>query len=180
MVTKRIMFFADLEDIKPIIKEFELAYSAHYFKTGLFEESEIPHYDTALDFPNLGKVAYGDWNMIDNYLVLKKDIELNVREVLQRKGGVRYAVDQGENSNSVVFKLGGVFKEGIFITGQIATIHNDEHSKGMMNFLSRKIKKSFTKIDIYYLGKSAMSKFKAGWRFTESESSPKEYDLKQS
>lgn len=74
--------------------------------------------------PNIGFTIYGDWNRIDNYLVVKKDILINIREVPQRTGEIKFAIDQMINPNSIELKLGGIYREKdtVIVAGRIATL----------------------------------------------------------
>lgn len=179
MKSKQIMFFALLEDIENIIRDFELAIEIQYYKTGLLDSKNIPMYNSVLEMPNVGFTLSGDWNRIDNYLIIKKSTVLNIREVAQRKGEIKFAVDQMKNPKSIELKLGGIYKEkeNVIIAGRVATISEDSDSLELFKLLSTKIKKEFKKIGAFYVGKSAEEKLKIGWRLVTNEKSPKEYDL---
>lgn len=173
------MFFALLEDIENIIQDFESVNKIQYYQIGMFDSKKIPAYNSATEFPNVGYTFSGDWNRIDDYLIIKDTTPLNIDEVPQRTGGIKFAVDQGNNPKSIEFKIGGIYKakENVIVAGRVATISEEPDSLAFFKFLSSKIKKEFKKIGTFYVGKSAEKKLKEGWRLVTNEKSPKEYDL---
>lgn len=179
MKNNQIIFFTQLEDIENIVRDFESAIEIQYYKTGLLENKNIPTYDSLFNTPNVGFTSSGDWNRIDNYLITKKNTSLNVREVLQRTGEIKFAVDQMNNPKSIELKLGGIYKEkeNILVAGRVSTIWEDSDSKEIYKLFTTKLKKEFKKIGTFYVGRKAEEKLKTGWRLVTNEKSPKEYDL---
>ena len=175
---KSIMFF-----LLSFEWSWSLAYEAtvdiRYYKTGLLNSKSIPSYNSIFDTPNVGLTSSGDWNRIDDYLVMKKSTLLNIEEVPQRVGGIKFAVDQLLNPKSVTLKVGGIYqeKENIIVAGRIATVSEVNDSNELYKLFSTKIKKTFKRIGTFYVGKIAEEKLKEGWRLVTNEKSPKEYDL---
>jgi hypothetical protein len=139
----------------------------------------IPTYDSLFNVPNVGFTLSGDWNRIDNFLVMKKETLLNIETVPQRVGGVKFAVDQLMNQKSVTLKLGGIYKdaENVIVAGRVATVSEDSDSNELYKLFTTKLKKEFKKIGTFYVGRKAEEKLKMGWRLVTNEKSPKEYDL---
>jgi len=81
MKSKQIFIFSDLSDIEPIFNEVENCMKLHYFKTGLLDDSNIPHYKSFSEFQKLGFVSNGDWNYIDSYLAIPYENNINVRDI---------------------------------------------------------------------------------------------------
>jgi hypothetical protein len=179
MKSKQILFFSILDDSKPIFESVETSVSLHYFKMGLLDFVDIPNYRSIFDVPNLGFVMSGDWNRVDNYLVMLKETQLSIREVAQRAGGVKFAVDQMQNSKSIELKPGGIYKdkENVIVAGRIATISEDEISNYIFKIFSSRIMKEFKKVGAFYVGQKAEEKLNLGWRLVTNEKSPKEFDL---
>lgn len=173
------MFFTILEDIEPILRDIEATIGIRYYKAGLLDIENIPAYNTIFDIPNIGTTLFGDWNRIDHYIILKKAISLNIREVPQRAGGVKFAVDQQINPQSIELKLGGIYQEqkNIIVAGRVATISDDSDSNELYKLFSTKIKKAFKKIDVFYVGKTVEEKLREGWRLVTNEKLPRDYDL---
>ena len=102
-----------------------------------------------------------------------------VRQVEQRKGGVKYFLDQLSHPESVVFRPGGVFGESeCIIDGQVGTVSDDKWSVDLYKVLLAEFKKQFTKIKSYYVGENAVERLNRGVRLTANVKSPLEYDLK--
>ena len=169
-----------LEDIEEILKNIESMADVKYYKTGLFSSYDFPVFDSILNVPNVGIVFTGDWNRIDNFLILKKHTQLNVRNVPQRTGDVKFAVDQLINTNSIEIKLGGIYseKENIIVAGRVSTVSDDKDSEELFKLYTKKIKKEFKKIGPFYVGKKAENKLNSGWRLVTNEKLSKEHDLK--
>lgn len=173
------MFFALLTDMESILKKAESYLSIHYFKMGMFESRDIPHYRSVFDMPNLGFTLSGDWNRIDSYLVIPQATLPDIRDVPQRAGGIKYAVDQAANAKSIELKLGGIYKEkeNILVAGRVGTISESEFSLDTFKLFSSLIRKGFKKIGSFYVGKNAEEKLREGWRLVTNDKSPKGYDL---
>lgn len=179
MKSKQIMFFAILEDIEPIFQEFEHTLDISYYLAGLHNDSKVFVANTIFEIPNLGVAAFGDWNQIDRYLILKRKEILNIREIVQKGGNIKYAIDQMNNPKSIELKVGGIYlqKEKVIVAGRVATISNDSDSIELFKLLSTKIKKYFKKIDSFYVGPMAETKLKEGWRLVTNERASSDYDL---
>jgi hypothetical protein len=178
MKSKQIFIFSEISDIEPIFNEVEDCTKLHYFKTGLLDDSNIPHYDSFLKFPNLGFVSNGDWNHIDSYLAIPCENDVKIRDIPQKSGGIKYAIDQKINNESVLIKLGGIYNENILVAGVISTICSDEYSLKLFKLISGKIKKRFSKIGSFFVGERAKIRLESGCRLVTNDKSPTEYDLK--
>ena len=124
------MFFILLEDIAQILKDIEAAIDVQYYKTGLMDDKNIMTYSSIFDIPNIGFTTSGDWNRIDNYLVMKETTPLIIEDVPQRAGGIKFSVDQLMNRKSITIKLGGIYEiaENIIVAGRVATVSEEEDS----------------------------------------------------
>lgn len=178
MKSKQMMFFAMLEDIENSIRDIESMIDIQYYKTGLLDSKSIPTYKSVFYVPNIGVALSGDWNRLDNYWITKKTTLINVREVPQKTGETKFAVDQMNNPKSIEMKLGGIYREkNVIVAGRISTISEDSDSNELYNIFTTKLKKEFKKIGVFYVGKKAEDKLRLGWRLVTNEKSPKEYDL---
>lgn len=180
MGSKQIMFFALLEDIKPLLLEIESTIEISYYLAGLQTDLEIATIHGIDELSNIGFVSFGDWNKIDRYLVQKKVETLNRRAVLQKDGATKFAVDQMINPKSIELKVGGVYlaEEKVIIAGRVATISNDMDSNILFKLFASKIKKSFRVIDSFYVGPFAEVRLKTGWRLVVNTKLSRDFDLK--
>lgn len=110
-------------------------------------------------------------------MMMPRNTLLKVREVSQRSGGIKYAIDPLENHTSICFQFGGVYREGVLLSGNCFTTNPNTFSLEIFKIFSSDIKKNFNKIGTFYVGKKAEEKLKLGWRLVTNEKSPKEYDL---
>ena len=178
MTGKQTMFFTVLEDIEPILKDIEMNHGLHYYNYILSDNKNIPQYASIFEAPNLGFTEFGEWLRNDSYFVTTKDVKINIREVPQRRGGMKYIFDHIPVKKSIHLEIGGTFlgKENIIVAGRVSTIFDDETSLQLYKLFSSKIKKNFKYIDHFYVGKNAEEKLKSGWRLTTGLR--EEYDLK--
>lgn len=177
MKSKQILFFATATDIEPIFKSVETSFTINYIEMGLFDSKNIKSYNTISDITNFGFPKVGDWNKDLRLMAIPKAMPVNIREVPQKTGGIKYAVDTLENQNSVFCQFGGIYQDGILIGGSCGTTFFNDFSLQLFKDLSGKIKKNFNKIGTFYVGKEAEEKLKKGWRLATNEKSPREYDL---
>jgi hypothetical protein len=179
MKSRQIMFFLILEDIELSIKSIETEVDIRYYKTGLMDDRTVPSYISIFNAPDIGYTLHGDWNRIDDYLVMQKETSLNIRKIPQKTGETKFAVDQLLNPKSIELKLGGILKEkdNVIVAGRVATVSEDEVSNKLFKLFSFKIKNEFKKIGSFYIGKKAEEKLKLGWRLVTNEKLPREYDL---
>jgi hypothetical protein len=91
---------------------------------------------------------------------------------------VRYAVDQLANPKTVVLQPGGQF-EGCIIAGQLGTVSDDPTSLELFRFISKQVRRLFTKVKAFYVGKEASELLGRGWRLTANVKAPPLYDLKR-
>lgn len=179
MKSRQVMFFAVFEDLEPIMKEIESLCEIKYYKMGLHDNKDISNISSIFKVSNVGFTSSGDWNRVDNYLILKKPVSLNVREVPQKTGEIKFAIDQLNNSKSIELKLGGIYleKKNVIVAGRFSTVSEDNDSSELFKLFAAKYKREFKKIGAFYVGKNAQKKLMEGWRLVTNEKSPREYDL---
>ncbi|MEZ6037407.1 MAG: hypothetical protein R3F29_08000 [Planctomycetota bacterium] len=110
-------------------------------------------------------------------MVLPVETEVRVRPVHQRSGGIKFAIDQLLNPDSVVCCFGGVHVEGVMISGEASTIGTSDASRAMFKLLARHLTKGFKRIGSYWVGGEAGQLLDRGWRLTSSVTSSEDYDL---
>jgi len=65
------------------------------------------------------------------------------------------------------------------IDGQVGTISDDPHSLELFHLFRKEIRRLFTKVKEFYVGKEAGELLDKGWRLTANAKSPALYDLKR-
>jgi len=171
-MSKQILFFAVKNDFIKILKKFEKNTNVCYISMGLFDE--IPTNINSLLHPdlNIGFVKNGDWNHNDSYLIYPSHFEPKIESIEQRRGGIKYAVDQSNNKDSILILLGGDFEKRTIIASRISSISNSDFSKKSISLLNKIIKSEFKKINNFYVGPEALEYMKRGFRLTASVNSP--------
>ncbi len=114
-----------------------------------------------------------------NYLVTPATATVQVREVPQRSGGTRYAVDQLINPDSITLSHGGFFASGVLLSGCAGTASDTAFAKQVYRVFAAAVAKQFTRTRFYYIGAEAKTLFEQGCRLTACADSPPEYDLTQ-
>jgi len=164
MKSKQIFFFASKEDLIELIKFIELKFNIEYTQAGLLDR-KVSKVSSVSVIEDCKEVEYGDWNFNKIYIILPKGKELKIREVPQRSGGIKYAIDQINNEESIEMYVGGSYKEKTIIASKISTISNTEFSKHTMKSLSIYFK-NFKKVEDFYICPSALKEYKNGVRLT--------------
>jgi hypothetical protein len=178
MSSKQLFFFSDPKDLALVLEPIEFNENIKYCETGLLDSSLVREYLSLFEIPNIGYVTVGDWNHCKSYLAYGKNDIIQVRDVPQRTGEIKYAVDQKLNPRSVVVKPGGILTDGVLIAGSIGTISNEPFSVNLFKLFAKLIKKNFSKVGAFYVSPIAKKHLENGWRLVTNDKSPKEYDLK--
>ena len=178
MATNQLSFFATKADLELLLRAIESEQSLQFMTTGLFESSKVEPMQSLVSAPGLGHLFAGDHNQGACYLVASRETSIEVRPVPQRRGGIKYAVDQQANPKTIAFRPSGAFGENCLIDGQVGTIADDPDSLELFQLFSKEIRRQFTKIKGFYVGKEAGELMDKGWRLTANAKSPALYDLK--
>lgn len=120
MPGKRIGIFATKNDLESGLKRFEDVRNVKYILRGLFDTQELHEFQTFGEIPNLGISESGSETLAPNYMIMDTDSNINVREVPQRRGGIKYAIDQLENKESLNFKPSGIYENNFLISGEFS------------------------------------------------------------
>ena len=175
---KSITFFAANEDLKLVLTAIESEQRLQYVLAGLFDTPELLTAASVEDIESFGIAQKGDQSQELSYLVADVARQINVRKVPQRRGGVKYAIDQMKNPATVVMRPGGRFGDIAVISGQIGIATGDANASELFRSFEREINRRFSKMKSYYVGPSAKDLMESGVRLTGSIRSPAEYDLK--
>lgn len=178
MSKKQFSFFAAHDDLVELLKAVASKNHFRFARADNIQDGTPYIYQSVDELVDISISIFGDQNREKYYLLIDTKENPKVREVEQRKGGVKYILDQLSHPESVVFKPGGLLKNSdCIIAGQIGTVSNNEWSKGLYNALFTEFNKRFTKIKSFYVGKNAARKLDEGFRLTTNIKSPLEYDL---
>lgn len=171
----QVVYFALPNELRLALRRAEDELPIHYVRSGLFDSNNITNYQTLLHLDTLGQNAKGDINFGDSFLVLPRCTEPVVETVPQRRGGIKYAIGQSRNPQSVHLVLPGTFGDIAVIGGRLGTIN--VQSKDLYAALRKQLLKGFESIKGWYLSPEAREWLNRGKRITTSIKSPPEYDL---
>ncbi len=177
MAKNLTQFFATKDDILPLTAWVESQRRIKYVRTGLFAERKLSVHERAEMLPKLGTATSETAIGGDCYLVADSDSAINVREVPQVSGGLRYAVDQLQNPQTVAFQAGGFWTEDILLYGRVGTASDDAISVELYKLFATAIRKQFVRAGAFYVGPSAAEYAHQGCRLTIGAQSPREFDL---
>lgn len=179
MVRNQVSFFATKADLETLLRAIESKRQVQYVVTGLFDSPRIEPIPSLLTVPDLGYLTTGDQNQATGYLVAARETSIKFEPVPQRRGGVKYAVDQLANPTTVAFRPGGAFGEKCLIAGDVGTATDDLSSLQLFRLFCDELSRQFTKIQSDYVGRDAGKLLDRGWRLTANAKSPPIYDLKR-
>lgn len=176
-MSKSMNVFAVESDIKLLLFSLESIVSVKYVRAGMSDEPAPEIYVSVADIPGLGEANSPDQAQCPVFLILPSNATIHVEQIEQRKGGVKYAIDQRKNSTSLALRLGGIFDDCCVISGQIGTCSGDPQSLELMRIVTRLTRKHFERIRSYFVGPRARELMEQGFRLTADARMPKEYDL---
>jgi hypothetical protein len=179
MAKKQIMFFATTPDIISVLSALETAEPLQYTRAGLFNTNRHQNYLSYVDIPDFGRTTHP--NAVGNpmYLLSSRTLKIKLRDVLQKSGGVLFAIDQLENPDSIILRPGGWYGNDVILYGMIGTVSQSAESKALYALAAKVFRKHFTKQQEFLVGPEAREAWNAGVRLTIGAASPLEFDLKR-
>jgi len=162
-------FFATEKDLSQLLKHVVAARSLQFVAGGLFDSP------TLQSMPFLSKP-----DPTTNYLVAERDLTIEVRAIIQKSGGQKFAVDQLANPKTIAIRPGGLIDEHCLIAGQVGTASDDQTARNLFKLFTSEMRKRFFKIKSYYVGEEAAQLLDNGVRLTTNPKSQVLYDLTRS
>jgi hypothetical protein len=171
-------FFATANDLLPVFSRVEAKWDVVYTLSGLLESPPLEAFTRGEQLPSLRQPPSGQ-SMVEcpDYLVTPAGVAVQVREVPQVAGGIRYAIDQLVNPDSVTLSHGGSPAPGILLAGRIGTCTGTEASGKLFRVYANAVAKAYVKIKAFWVGPEAREMLAVGCRLTQSADSPQQYDL---
>lgn len=171
-------FYATSNDLIGLLNAVESERALRYTETGLFDSPDLMQHSSLAALQELGVAQHGDMNHQACFLTSDRNVPIKVREVPQRSGGMKYAVDQLINPSTVALRLGGLFQQHCLISSMVGTAAVDDHlGTEILKLIRTEITKQFDSLNGTYVGTEAHLLFKKGVRLTANANSPVEYDL---
>lgn len=178
-MSKSLYFFATKTDLALGLEIIEKNFSLRYVRFGLFDSPDAEIYNSAFDISNLGYSSKGDTVQDDRFLVVNQSTTLDIKEVPQRRGGVKYEISQYNNPNSIVFCPGGLYQSDFVVAGSLTTISTDSSILGLYKSFSSKLINGFKKVKgtRYYVSPEVLELYKTRRLITINVRQSPEYDL---
>ena len=174
-----IYLFATRDDIAPGLQNAEAERKLKYVQRGSFESANIRIWEKAFDIPDFAVAVNGDSIQEKSFLIVDAEDELKIREVPQRRGGMRYIIDGVANPNSIFFQPGGLFTNLCVVRGELSADPINPTSMELYDFFFKRISKDFIRVKrIYFVGPEPLELSRKRIRLTHSLHAPSEYDLK--
>lgn len=173
---KQILFFALKEDVGAILDAVEAGGNLQYVPMVYALSPDLRPHLSGREIPHLGEADTSSTSSSSSFLVAPIDSVVKPRRI-ETNDGIRFAVDQLVNPDSVTFTPGGVWGRDIVLHGRVATASESGVSQQLMKQFQSVIRKRFTKVKAFWLGPLALERFRSDARLTMSADSPRDYDL---
>lgn len=173
----QLSFFATRDDLLPICEDVENKDPLWYVEMGHRLTLDFQAFASADLIPSLGVAKADSWVSTARYLILDNTLKVGFES--KRIGDSdMVAVHQGANPEGIELTPGGVFQEGILLSGRLATLGLTKRSTQLYRLFASRIKKRFVRVGAYYVGADAYAHLEQGWRLTGAVQTPVTFDLR--
>jgi hypothetical protein len=170
-------FFALGDDLIPVFEAVEKT-ALHYVLSGHTESPTVPTYRSGMDLPTLRAPApHPNSSSGYTYLVAAPEFRFVPRRINLDDGSFQYSFDQLLNTRSVCLTHGGTYENRLLLFGRVATVSDDTESVRLHRRFASAIRRSFNRVQAFWVGPEANSALRDGWRLTIGATSPSEFDL---
>lgn len=164
-----VPIFAASSDLWNVLEQATSTGPLQFVQTGLFDTPAL-----------IRTTKLVDPDPQERYLVAPVSLPIAVRPVPQRRGGLKFAVDQLVNPKTIIVHPGGLIDSPqCLLSGDVGTISEDAISLELFQVFKRLIHKQFTKIQSFYVGPEAERLFDGGMRLTSDRRAPTFTDLQR-
>lgn len=171
------LFYALSEDLVALVRAVEVEGALDYVETGVFSTRTVHRLTSALDIRRLGEATGDSAAHCDTYLVTLPGLPIETRRIELTAGGLRYAIDQLINPDTITFSPAGAHGKGLIIHGRAGTASDTAISSDLMKRFRKELRRQFRKVKAFYVGPEAYKAFLSGTRLTLSTQTPREFDL---
>jgi hypothetical protein len=178
MPAKQTSFFATYNDIAEVLRLFEADEHVLYVLTGLFDIDTPQIFETFRAINSLSVSTNGDANLVPGYLIVRQADQIVVRKVPQKAGGDKFAIDQMLIPDSLYFQSGGMFSDKIIVPGKVGILHQTATSEGLYRSFEKFMRRNFSKVKSYHVGREAYALWQKGMRLSISLKANPIIDLK--
>lgn len=159
--------FATTGDLGDIIQEISTERPVAIFEMGLFNDEHPRRLENALEM-----------QYASHYILMDAGLELVVRQVPQKDGTVKYAVDPMRNQSAVVLHHCGRTDDRL-TPGSIDVAADDDRAQRLYAMFAKAIRRRFERIHSFYVGPEASRLFTGGLRLVLGGHATTEHDLQR-
>jgi hypothetical protein len=175
-----VRFFAVDDDLRQVLAAVESRMDLQYVTTRGYPRQTVERYLRAADIPALSVATHESGGGCQPYLVGPRDATLVPRRLVLQDGTVVHAYDQFASDRVATLVAAGRWKPNVVLSGRFGTTHDSADSLRLVNAFRYQMKKTFTRINAFWVGPAALQAFEARQRLTGAEQSPAVYDLQRS
>jgi hypothetical protein len=179
MAGRQINFYATYNDIGEVLEKFEAQEDVRYVQTGLFDNDCRQVFESYRAINSLAVSADGDANHVPGYLIIGKAGQIVVRNVPQKTGGIKFAIDQSAIPDSLYFQSGGKYSDIMIVPGRIGIAYQTAIANRLFDAFAKLIRKNFKKVKSYYVGGEAYGHLQTGMRLGLSLKASTDVDLRE-
>lgn len=176
-MSRALQTYATKNDWYECLQSIETQRPLSYTVCGLFDTAEFQTFIGIDAIPNFGFATTSSAISEPCYLVCDFDLGIQTRPIPQRRGGMKYAIDQAMNPFTVGLKPGGLLHQDMLIAGTLGACTEHRASIELYNLLIREMKRRFARIKSYWVGPEAVQLLDRGGRLTVSDTTNTIYDL---
>ncbi|HEY9130191.1 MAG TPA: hypothetical protein VIM98_00430 [Dyella sp.] len=175
---KRINFFAVNDDLGPVLDSLEGEVRLRYTLMGSHTAEKNVTFLRGGDIADLGRAVKDASAKCPCYLVTALEKEVTPRFLRLNSGEHTYSTSQLLNPDSVAFSPAGLWNKNIVLAGSVTTVSDTEDAQRLMKLFDKVLRRTFVKVNAFWVGPSAFSLFSNGARLTTAVQSPPDLDLR--
>lgn len=163
------LFYATKQDLVRGLMLFESQASVRYYLEHLQESKTFTQFNSLLDYPELGFEKKFSTVHANRFLVIPRELSLDIETVPQRNGTTRYNIHQGNNPASAYFTPGGLYQERFLIAGDISNCSSHPAAKKLFQTLCRSVLRGFSHLSfLHHASPEALKLRDTGIKLTDN------------
>lgn len=175
---KRINFFAASNDLRPVLNSIEEEVPLRYTLMGNHTAEENVTFLRGGDIADLGRAVKDASVKCPCYLVTFFEEKVNSRFLRLNSGEHTYSTSQLLNPDSLAFSPAGLWSESVVLAGSTTTVSETDEAQRLMKLFDKNLRRTFIKVNAFWVGPSASALFSSGARLTTAIQSPPDLDLR--
>jgi hypothetical protein len=167
----RSLFFGTETDMQRGIEPIESSRLYNYVRCGRLTNPDIRLFTSLKEVWDECKDQGGSGDSIRNYLLLVRRNTVIVPGRVQNGPKAGYLIDQFSSPKGILLAPGGLTAEGCLILGWVAANSADRDSIELFRYISRTVRKQYTRAGKYWFGPEALRMARSGRRLVSRKGS---------